>query len=101
MRIASTSSLLRLAVAAGLVLADPVMAQPGADLVKSKGCVNCHASETTRVGPSVRDIAARHRGDAAAAEKIVAALKQGRGHPKIAASDAELVAMVTFMLAGR
>jgi len=80
---------LALAIAAGSVIA-----QSGADVVKSKGCLNCHAVDTKKVGPSFKDIAAK-KPDAAAA---VAKLKDGKGHPKIAASDAELKAAVGYVL---
>jgi cytochrome c len=77
------------AVAAGLVLA-----QSGADVVKSKGCLNCHAVDAKKVGPSFKDIAAK-KGDAKA---IAAQLKEGKGHPKVNASDAEIKAAVDYVL---
>ena len=76
------------AVAAGVVLA-----QSGADVVKAKGCLNCHAVDQKKVGPSFKDIAAK-KGDQAAQ---VAKLKEGKGHPKAAASDAELKAAVEYV----
>jgi len=76
------------AVAAGVVLA-----QSGADVVKAKGCLNCHAVDQKKVGPSFKDIAAK-KGNAAAQ---VAKLKEGKGHPKVAASDAELKAAVDYV----
>ena len=76
-------------------------AQSAADLLKAKGCTNCHDATTTRVGPSLSDIATRHKADAAAADKIVAALREGKGHPRVAATEAEIRTMVTFILRGR
>ena len=78
-----------LAIAAGSVIA-----QSGADVVKSKGCLNCHAVDTKKMGPSFKDIAAK-KGDEAA---LVAKLKEGKGHPKIPASDAELKAAVGYVM---
>ena len=86
---------IRFVVAIGCALAaGSVFAQSGADVVKSKGCLNCHAVDAKKVGPSFKDIAAK-KPDAGA---VVAKLKDGKGHPKIAASDAELKAAVGYVL---
>src|SRR5689334_11751188 len=85
---------LRLVVAVtGAIVAGAVLAQSGADVVKSKGCVNCHDVDKKKVGPSFKDIAAKGGDRAAQAEK----LKAGKGHPKTAASDAELKAAVEYV----
>jgi len=76
------------------IAAGSVFAQSGADVVKAKGCLGCHAVDTKKVGPSFKDIAAK-KGDQAA---LIAKLKDGKGHPKIAASDAELQAAVAYVL---
>jgi len=87
--------ILRLVVAvAGAIAAGAVLAQSGADVVKSKGCLNCHAVDQKKVGPSFKDIAAK-KPDAAA---VITQLKEGKGHPKIAASDAEIKAAVEYVL---
>jgi cytochrome c len=79
---------------AAAIAAGSVFAQSGADVVKAKGCLNCHAVDTKKVGPSFKDIAAKKPDAAAAAAK----LKDGKGHPKIAASDAELKAAIDYVL---
>ena len=85
---------LHLMLAVGCAIAaGSVFAQSGADVVKSKGCLNCHAADTKKVGPSFKDIAAK-KGDPAA---LVAKLKDGKGHPKVAASDAELKAAIGYV----
>jgi cytochrome c len=71
-------------------------AQSGADVLKSKGCLNCHEADKKKVGPSFKDIAAKNKGKQA---ELVAKLKEGKGHPKVAASDAELNAAVSTVLA--
>jgi cytochrome c len=89
---------MRLIQYAGLVVgalaAGTVFAQSGADVVKAKGCLNCHAVDTKKMGPSFKDIAAK-KPDAAA---LVAKLKDGKGHPKVAASDDELKAAIGYVL---
>jgi len=85
---------LRLVVAVtGVIVAGAVLAQSGADVVKSKGCVNCHDVDKKKVGPSFKDIAAKGGDQAAQVSK----LKEGKGHPKTAASDAELKAAVAYV----
>jgi cytochrome c len=80
-----------------LVGAGLANAQSGADLLKSKGCVNCHAPDTKKVGPSVKDIAAKHK-DTKNTDDVVAKLKSGKGHPKVSGSDADIKAAVDAML---
>jgi cytochrome c len=81
-------------LAVGVLAAGAAFAQSGADVVKAKGCLNCHAVDTKKVGPSFKDIAAKKPDAAAAAAK----LKDGKGHPKIAASDAEIKAAIDYVL---
>lgn len=73
-------------------------AQSGAEVLKAKGCLNCHETDKKKVGPSLKDIAAKHKGDKGAEGALVAKLKDGKGHPKTAASDAELKAAVGVVL---
>jgi cytochrome c len=91
--------LILLAAAGVLVIAGTAVAQSGDELVKSTGCGICHAADTKKVGPSFKDIAAKHKGDPAAADKLVGSLKAAKKHPKVAATDAELKTIVTHMLA--
>lgn len=81
------------AIAAGVALA-----QSGADVVKAKGCLTCHTVDQKKVGPAYKDVAAKYKGDAKAAGMLAAKLKEGTGHPKVAASDAELKAAVEYVL---
>jgi cytochrome c len=72
-------------------------AQSGADVVKAK-CMACHDTDKKKVGPAMKDIAAKHKGSKDAEAKLVAALKEGKGHMKVSASDAELKAAVRHVL---
>ena len=87
------------AAATGVLAAGFVFAQSGADVVKAKGCLNCHDADKKKVGPSFKDIAAKHKGNKGAAASLSAKLKDGKGHPKAAASDAEINAAVQHILA--
>ena len=89
--------LLVLGVVAGFAAAG-VLAQSGADVVKTKGCANCHEADKKKVGPSFKDIAAKYKDDKGAEGKLVDKIKDGKGHPKGAASEAELKAAVGYVL---
>jgi cytochrome c len=87
---------LRTVVAVSFAIsAGSVFAQSGADVVKSKGCLNCHAVDTKKVGPSFKDIAAKQQGKA---DAMVAQIKNAKGHPKVSASEAEIKAAVSYIL---
>jgi cytochrome c len=85
--------------AVGMLAAGAVNAQSGADVLKAKGCLGCHEMDKKKVGPSFKDVAAKYRGKQGAEGDVVAKIKEGKGHPKIAASDAELKAVVAHVLA--
>jgi cytochrome c len=80
--------------AVGVLVAGAVWAQSGEAVVKSKGCMNCHAVDTKKVGPSFKDIAAKKPDAAATTAKI----KDAKGHPKVSASEAEIKAAVSYIL---
>ena len=91
-------TILSVAAAAGMLAAGLSYAQSGADVVKAKGCLTCHAVDQKKMGPSFKDLAKKHGGDKGAEGKLIAKLKEGAGHPKVAASDAELKAAVGYVL---
>jgi cytochrome c len=78
-------------------LAAQAHAQSGADVVRSKGCLNCHDVDKKKMGPSFKDIAASRR----SAAEMLTRLKDGKTHPKIAATDAELKAALDYVMAAR
>ena len=91
-------AMLLVLAAAGTMAAGAVQAQSGADLLKAKGCLGCHDAEKKKVGPALKDIAAKHKGNKDAEAMLVGKLKEGKGHPKVAASDDELKATVKQVL---
>jgi cytochrome c len=92
-------AMLMVVAAAGTLIAGGVNAQAGADVVKAKGCLGCHDIAKKKVGPAYKDVAAKYKGDKKAEGNLIAKLKEGKGHPKISASDAELKAAVGYVLA--
>ena len=84
--------------AAGALAAGSVQAQSGMEVLKAKGCLGCHDMQVKKVGPAYKDVAAKYKGNAGAESALVAKLKEGKGHMKINASDAELHAAVKQVL---
>jgi cytochrome c len=84
--------------AAGAIAAGAGFAQSGPDVLKAKGCMNCHDNDKKKVGPAFKDVAAKYKGNKGAAGELVAKIKEGKGHMKIDASEAELKAAVGTVL---
>ncbi len=59
-----------LALNAGVAAADEALA-------KSKTCMSCHQLEKKVVGPALKDIAKKYKGDAKAADHLVSVIKNG------------------------
>lgn len=93
--------ILTVVAATAALTAGAVVAQSGPEVLKAKGCLNCHDAQTKKVGPAFKDIAAKHKGNKGAEAELVAKLKEGKGHPKIGATDAELKAAVGHVLSGK
>jgi len=89
---------LLIVAAAGALAAGVGFAQSGADVLKAKGCLNCHEADKKKIGPAYKDVAVKYKDDKGAEGKLVGMLKEGKGHPKVAASDAELKAAVQHVL---
>lgn len=82
---------------AGLVLAGPASAST--ELAKKSGCLNCHAVDTKKVGPAFKEVAAKNKGNAGADATLVSKITGGKDHPKVKASEADVKALVKWVLA--
>ncbi len=85
-------------VAMSVFIGMTAFAQDASQLAQRKGCMACHALDQKKVGPSFKDIAAKYKGETNAAAKLEAKLKNGDGHVKANASDAELRQLVAYVL---
>jgi cytochrome c len=96
-----------LAVAAVAASVAPA-AFANADLAKKHNCLACHQVDKKVVGPSFRDIAAKHKGEAGAAAALADKVKKGGGGvygpvpmpPNANVPDADIKALVDWILAG-
>jgi cytochrome c len=92
-----------LAVLALLATAGSAVAGTGEDLIAANKCNKCHTATTTKKGPSFASLAEKYKGDAAAPAKLAEMLKTGGkdDHAKVAASDADLKAIVAVVLSSK
>lgn len=84
------------AVVAGALVGGVVQAQDA-----TKKCMGCHDMEKKKVGPSFKDATAKNKGNKDAAGALLAKMKDGKGHPKVAGSDDELKAAIDASLAAK
>jgi cytochrome c len=75
------------------------VANASAELAQKAGCMTCHAVDSKKMGPSFKDIAAKYKGNASAEADLTAKLKSAKGHPAVKASDADLSAIMKWVLA--
>ena len=68
-------------------------------LAKSSGCLNCHAVDTKKMGPSFKDTAAKYKGKADAEASLVTKLTTAKGHPEVKAKPDDVTALVKWVLA--
>jgi cytochrome c len=80
-----------------LACSAPVLASEA--MAKADGCLNCHAIDSKKVGPSFKDVAAKYKGKADAEQTLTAKITSGKGHPATKASPADLKTIVQWVLA--
>jgi cytochrome c551/c552/thiosulfate reductase cytochrome b subunit len=70
-------------------------AQSGEALLESKGCLGCHGVDEKKMGPALREAAAKYKGSEV---KLIEALRAGKGHPMpVDASAAELQTILAYL----
>jgi len=77
-------------------------------LAAKSACLACHAADKKLVGPSYKDVAAKHKGQADALEKVAARIKSGGSGmygpvpmpPQAQLKDDELKLLAGWILAG-
>ena len=62
---------------AGLMMAGGAMAADMPEVAKKNGCTNCHKIDKKVVGPAWQDVADKYKGDAGAADKLIAKVAKG------------------------
>jgi len=67
-------------------------------LAKSSGCLNCHAVDTKKIGPSFKDVAAKYKGKPDAESMLVAKISGGKEHPAVKATADDVKSLVKWVL---
>jgi cytochrome c len=67
-------------------------------LAKSSGCLNCHAVDAKKMGPSFKETAAKYKGKADAQATLVAKLSSAKGHPEVKAKGDDLTKLIKWVL---
>ena len=72
------------------------------ELFKKSNCMACHTIDQKRVGPSLKEVAAKYSGDGAAAERLARKIREGGGgvwgelpmppQPQVSEADAKKLA---------
>jgi len=89
---------------AGAMFTLPAIASE--ELAKKNNCLACHTVAAKVIGPAYKDVAAKYKGDAAAAAALVEKVKKGSSGvwgnipmpPNTAVSDADAKALVDWIL---
>jgi cytochrome c len=77
-------------------------------MIKKYNCVACHTIDKKLVGPAYKEVAAKYKGEAGAADKLVEKVKKGGSGvwgaipmpPNPTVPDGDVRAMVDWILAG-
>ena len=92
--------------AAGLLLGTPVLAD-GQALATKYACMACHQVDKKVVGPALKEVAAKYKGDKTAEAKMIKKVKEGGSGvwgtipmpPNPQVPDADIKAIVQWVLA--
>lgn len=101
--------LLGTGAALALSMAAPAFAQGKVeDILKKDGCLACHSVDKKIVGPSYKEVAAKHKGQADAVAKLMEKVRKGGSgvygpvpmppNPPGTISDADLKTVVEWVL---
>ncbi len=94
----------------GLIAASALVmvgtAQASAELAAGSGCMNCHMVDKKMVGPGLKDIAAKYKGDAGAPAKLTEKILKGSNGvwgpipmpPNAGVSEANAKTLAQFIL---
>ena len=88
-----------IAVVAVAAIAASGLANAQEALAKSSGCMTCHDMTTKKIGPSIKDIAAKYKGKADAEATLVANISAAKGHSAVKAKGEDLTGIIKWMLA--
>jgi cytochrome c len=74
------------------------LAHASADKANAAGCMKCHDVDKKKMGSSFKDIAAKNKANKDYAAAATAKIASGKGHPKSAASEADVKAIMDWVM---
>lgn len=74
------------------------VAHASADKANAAGCMKCHDVDKKKMASSFKDIAAKNKANKDYVAAAVKKLSTGSGHPKSAASEADLKAVMDWVM---
>ncbi len=102
------STRIKFVLAASLLFVGNAFADDGAALMKKNNCLVCHQTAAKAVGPSLKDIAAKYKGDKGAVGTLAKKVRSGgsgnwgkvaMAPTPAAVSDADIKTMIGTILA--
>jgi cytochrome c len=94
-------SLMKHMLIAGLAAASLLaggVAHASADKATAAGCMKCHDVDKKKMASSFKDIAAKNKGNKDYVGAAVTKLVSGSGHPKVSASEADVKAVMDWVM---
>ena len=100
-------TLIRLLIASGMLLSLGAQAVTGEEVMTKAGCMACHAKDKKLVGPALKDVAAKYKGQDVVAKLMAKVRAGGSGvygplpmspNPPGKISDADLKAAIEWVL---
>ena len=74
------------------------VAHASADKANAAGCMKCHDVDKKKMASSFKDIAAKNKANSGYVAEATAKLVGGKGHPKSSASEADLKAIMEWVM---
>jgi cytochrome c len=74
------------------------LAHASADKANAAGCMKCHDVDKKKMASSFKDIAAKNKANKDYAAAATAKIASGKGHPKSAASEADVKAIMDWVM---
>ena len=89
-------SMVMTAVAVAALASAGLASASGMEDAKKAGCLNCHAVDTKKVGPALKDASAKFKGKKDT--DVVAAIHAAKPHGSLKASDDTLKEIASWIL---
>jgi cytochrome c len=90
--------LIAMTVVAVIGLTGASVANAQEALAKSSGCLNCHATDSKKIGPAFKEVAAKYKGKPDAEAALATKISGGKEHPAVKASGDDVKSLLKWVL---